>query len=74
MCCIKSQKGAGSQSGGASGAPAQGDLARALRFNQGGSRKFWLTGLRGAELRMDKLVAEKLRKGYMEDQEAKTRA
>uniref|UniRef100_D8P4N1 DNA helicase n=2 Tax=Ralstonia solanacearum TaxID=305 RepID=D8P4N1_RALSL len=23
---------------------------------------------------MDKLVAEKLRKGYMEDQEAKTRA
>ncbi|MEZ0188791.1 hypothetical protein AB9X41_06085 [Ralstonia solanacearum] len=74
MCCIKSQKGAGSQSGGASGAPAQGDLARALRFNQGGSRKFWRTGLRGAELSMDKLVAKKPRKGYMEDQEAKTRA
>ncbi|WP_197325742.1 AAA domain-containing protein [Ralstonia solanacearum] len=80
--------------------PAQGELVRAFRFEQGGSHKFWRASLRGTELsvsygrigstgqtnlkqfdsaerarrEMDKLVAEKLRKGYVEDQEAKTRA
>lgn len=68
------------------------ELVRALRFEQGSSRKFWRASLRGAELsvsfgrigssgqtnlkafdsterarrELDKLVAEKLRKGYVE--------
>ncbi|MGT2490937.1 WGR domain-containing protein [Cupriavidus basilensis] len=76
----------------ASGA-RQAELVRALRFEQGSSRKFWRASLSGTELsvsygrigssgqvnlkqfdtaerarrEMDKLVAEKLRKGYVEE-------
>ncbi len=83
----------------ASTAMMQGDLVRSLRFEQGGSRKFWCATLRGTELsvsygrigstgqtnlkqfesaerarrEMDKLVAEKLRKGYVEQQAAEIR-
>ncbi|KJK24749.1 DNA helicase [Burkholderiaceae bacterium 16] len=71
----------------------QAELVRALRFEQGSSRKFWRASLSGTELsvsygrigssgqvnlkqfdtaeralrEMDKLVAEKLRKGYAEE-------
>ncbi|MCX4164348.1 MULTISPECIES: AAA domain-containing protein [Paraburkholderia] len=71
----------------------QTEVVRTLRFEQGGSSKFWRARLRGTELsvsygrigsngqtnlkefdtperarrEMDKLVAEKLRKGYVEE-------